>query len=127
MILVLGGTGQIGLPLVRSLVASGVEFRALAHSEESASALRLPGVDVVTGDIRDVDALARHLSGVDQLFLLTPGDRNQVAQQNAIVDRAARAGVAAIVKLSVYTAAPDAFAALSAGTGRTTPTSSTVG
>lgn len=113
MILILGATGQIGRPLVDDLVRSGVKFRALAHSEGSAAKIKAPGVEVVVGDMHDPASLKKNLADVDQLFLLTPPNADQVREQNAIVDIAAEAGVGAIVKLSVYSAAPDAFPSIS--------------
>lgn len=113
MILVLGPTGQIGRPLVESLSASGTPVRALAHSDSSAETLRLPGVEVVVGDIHDTDALRDHLDGVSQLFLLTPAEPDQTAVQDTILQAAVDTGVKAVVKLSVYTSAPDALCSLS--------------
>lgn len=104
MICVFGATGQVGLPLVQRLSQGGHKVRALAHSENGATRLRLPGVEAVVGDFREEKAIARALQGTRQLFLLTPATPDQVEVQNRIVDAAVKAGVEGIVKLSVYTA-----------------------
>lgn len=105
MIGVMGPTGQVGVPLMAALEAEGVPVRALAHTSVSAEKLTGDNVEVVIGDIRNAGDLRRFLEGVSSLFLLTPPSLDQVEVQNNIVDAAVEAGVASIVKLSVYTAA----------------------
>jgi nucleoside-diphosphate-sugar epimerase len=51
-VLVLGGTGSIGAPMVRTLVKRGHEVIALARSDQSAQKLRTFGALPVPGDIR---------------------------------------------------------------------------
>ncbi len=50
-ILVLGGTGTIGAPMVRELIRSGYEVLALARSDSSAMKLAKLGATPVAGDI----------------------------------------------------------------------------
>lgn len=66
---VTGATGLLGNNLVRQLVARGVRVRALARSREKADAqfAGLP-IEIVTGDMSNIDAFAARLSGVDVLF-----------------------------------------------------------
>jgi uncharacterized protein YbjT (DUF2867 family) len=113
MIGVLGGTGQVGAPMMAALAEAGAPVRALAHSDRSAEQLAGYGADVVRGDVRDVADLQRFFDGVSSLFLLTTATPDQTEVQNRVVDAAAQAGVEAIVKLSVYTAADDSPCALS--------------
>jgi nucleoside-diphosphate-sugar epimerase len=51
-VLVLGGTGSIGAPMVRTLVKRGHEVVALARSDSSAEELRAFGALPLPGDIR---------------------------------------------------------------------------
>jgi len=68
-VLVTGGAGYIGALLCQELLASGrrvIVFDALIHGQEQvAGALERAGVQVVRGDIRDAEARARALAGVD--------------------------------------------------------------
>jgi dihydroflavonol-4-reductase len=66
---VTGATGLLGSNLVRALVAAGYEVRALARSVDKARRqLGDVRVEVVAGDLGDVDAFADALRGVDVLF-----------------------------------------------------------
>ncbi len=51
VILVVGATGNVGREVVRQLAAAGVPLRALVRNPAKASHIRLPGVDVVVGDL----------------------------------------------------------------------------
>jgi dTDP-glucose 4,6-dehydratase/UDP-glucose 4-epimerase len=66
--LVTGGTGFIGAALVRALVAAGHRVRSFDNNSRGAPR-RLAGlegkVEMVEGDIRDPDAVAAALDGVD--------------------------------------------------------------
>jgi nucleoside-diphosphate-sugar epimerase len=64
-VLVLGGTGSIGAPVVRELVRRGHEVVALARSEASASRLAELGSTPMAGDIRAPRAWVSGLAGVD--------------------------------------------------------------
>ena len=101
MILVTGATGKVGREVVRQLAAESVPVRAFVRDPARASNLRLPGVDVVVGDLARPDTLDRALSGVDRVFLASPADPEQVTLQGNAVQASKRAGVARVVKISV--------------------------
>ena len=107
MICVLSATGQLGLPMVQQLAARGIPLRAVTRSPSGAEKLRRPGVEVVIGNIDDEEDLPCILRDTTQLYLCTPNEPNQLQLQNKVVDAAVRAGVRAIVKLSVFTAEED--------------------
>lgn len=68
--LVIGATGNIGRHVVAALRARGATVRAMSRNPAEA---QLPdGVDVVRGDLTDLDTLQRALTGVDAVFLLWP-------------------------------------------------------
>ena len=75
-ILITGGFGLIGSALARRLVAAGAEVRILDNldPDSGANPANLDGlegrIEVVTGDIRDTDAVRRALSGRDLLLNL---------------------------------------------------------
>ena len=80
MILITGGTGNSGSEIVNALAATGTRFRALSRKPEKDASLRLPGVEVVQGDLADPPSLARALAGVDRLLMLAPPVPNRLDQ-----------------------------------------------
>ncbi|MGI8983980.1 MAG: NAD-dependent epimerase/dehydratase family protein, partial [Acidimicrobiales bacterium] len=74
MILVTGASGFIGRHLVGALAADGRKVRALVRSE--AGGRRMPeGVEVVRGDVADVDSLRHAAAGVELVYHLAGGYR----------------------------------------------------
>ena len=67
---VTGSTGLLGSNLVHLLLAQRFEVKALARSKHKAEDVlgRQPGLQVLVGDLEDVDGFARELSGCDLLF-----------------------------------------------------------
>jgi uncharacterized protein YbjT (DUF2867 family) len=88
-ILVFGATGNVGRALVDRLAGEPVRLRAMARTPGTAG---LPaGVEVVRGDLTDLDSVAAALSGVDRVFLLWPlggGELTGSVVALADVDRA---------------------------------------
>lgn len=107
MILVTGATGTNGVHVVNQLSARGAPVRALAHSPVKAAALRLPGVQVVTGDLGVPDTLGPALRGVERALLLPANTPTQVDTEAGFIDAAKKAGVRHVVKFSVLGADPD--------------------
>src|SRR5207248_861927 len=64
-LLVTVATGFLGSTLVPMLVEAGHEVRVLARS-----AVSLPDVEVVKGDVRDLDSMRRGLHGCEALYHL---------------------------------------------------------
>lgn len=62
--LVIGGTGQLGGRVARTLVARGIPVRALVRQGSDAARLRSIGVEVVAGDMLDPRSLDRAMDGV---------------------------------------------------------------
>lgn len=113
-ILVTGGAGFIGATLVRRLVASGYRVRVLDNLSTGDEA-HLAGVDaeLVKGDIRDVDALDRAVTGQDAVIHLAAAGsvvgsvldpvgnfESNVLGTFRVLDAARRAGVARTVQAS---------------------------
>ena len=101
MILVTGATGKVGCEVVRRLAATNASVRALVRDPARSSHIRLPGVEIAVGDLRNPDTLTPALQGVDRVFLLSPPDSDQVELQGNLIAAAQRAGVRHIVKVSV--------------------------
>ncbi len=70
MILVIGGTGNVGRQVVEQLLGGGAAVRVFARAATSASLP--PGVQVVSGDLSAPGALEPALAGVDTVFLIWP-------------------------------------------------------
>jgi uncharacterized protein YbjT (DUF2867 family) len=64
MILVVGGTGELGGRVVSLLLKEGAEVRCLVRPDADDSALRGLGVDVVRGDLTDPTSLPAACKGV---------------------------------------------------------------
>jgi uncharacterized protein YbjT (DUF2867 family) len=98
-ILVTGATGNVGRHVVNQLVQRGAPVRALVRNPAKAD---FPvGVDIVQGDLLDVDALRRAFDGVSTLFLLNAVVPDEFTQALVTLNVAREAGVQRIVYLSV--------------------------
>ena len=67
-VLVTGATGFIGGNLVRALKARAYDVRALVRDQSSTLTLENTGVEVVPGDVRDRESVARALEGCQAVF-----------------------------------------------------------
>jgi dihydroflavonol-4-reductase len=63
-----GGTGFIGKPVLKRLVARGDEVWVLARSDSSTAAVEAMGAHAVRGDLDDVDVLRAAMTGCDVVF-----------------------------------------------------------
>ncbi len=109
MILVTGAGGTVGGEVVTQLRVSGVAVRAGYHSPEKAANAKAEGIDAVVIDFARPDTLAAALRGADKLFLVLGANPDQAELEIAAVAAAKVAGVAHIVKLSVWGAEDEAF------------------
>lgn len=115
-ILIAGGTGTLGTRVVRMLTARGHAVCVLTRDLARAQHLAGNDVEVVSGDVREPDTLARAMEGAEtvisaiQGFSGTGSDSPQTvdAEGNGNLIRAARvAGVEHFILISVQGAAPD--------------------
>jgi len=101
-ILVTGATGRIGRHLVDQLVARDANVRVLTRDPAKAE---LPkGVEVVKGDLLDIDSVRAAFSGVSTLFLLNAVAGDEFTQAIITLNLAREAGIDNIVYLSVFEA-----------------------
>jgi len=98
-ILVTGATGTVGRQVVEQLVKRGADVRALVR--DPAKANFPAGVNVVQGDLLDVDSLRSAFSGVSTLFLLNAVVPDEFTQALIALNLAREAGIERIVYLSV--------------------------
>ncbi|MCB0209842.1 MAG: NAD-dependent epimerase/dehydratase family protein [Anaerolineae bacterium] len=67
-ILVTGGTGFTGGQLCKKLAQDGYSVRALVRAGSRSSELEKLGIELVTGDLRDKQSLAKATEGVDTVY-----------------------------------------------------------
>ena len=114
-VLVTGGTGVVGQPVIRRLVGSGREVRGLARSEKAAAVLAGLGAVPSAGDIEDPDSLVRAMSGCEVVYDIAglvsfcPTDpaalyRINVEGTRNVVRAARRAGVRRLIHTSSVSA-----------------------
>ncbi|UMP07046.1 SDR family oxidoreductase [Amycolatopsis sp. EV170708-02-1] len=103
MILITGASGSIGRHLVQRL--RGREITAFVRDPATGAELGCP---YVVGDFDDPESVAAAVRGVDRVFLNAggaqpvEGEQPMIRQQCGLIDAAAEAGVAHIVKVSVW-------------------------
>ncbi|QWC58111.1 NAD(P)H-binding protein [Erythrobacter sp. 3-20A1M] len=98
-ILVTGATGNVGGNVVDQLVKRGADVRALVRDPSKAE---LPdAVEVVRGDMLDVDSLRSAMSGISTLFLLNGVVADEFTQALITLNVARETGVKRVVYLSV--------------------------
>ncbi len=118
VVLVVGGTGDLGGRVVRELLARGKRVRALVREGSDASRLAAQGVEVVRGDMLDPASLDRPMAGTDAVVTSAigysrrkSGDslRTDFDGNRNLIDAAKKAGVRRFVLTSILTCdqAPD--------------------
>ena len=102
-ILVTGATGNVGRNVVDQLVERGASVRALVRNPAKANSVAdlAAGVELVQGDLLDVDSLRSAFQGVSTLFLLNAVVPDEFTQALVALNLAREAGVQHVVYLSV--------------------------
>jgi uncharacterized protein YbjT (DUF2867 family) len=104
---VTGASGRLGGRIARRLAAAGIAQTLLARTP--ARAPQLPGATTVPCDYADHDAVLRGLRSTDRVLMVSASETpDRLQQHRTFIDAAARAGVAHLVYISFYGAAPDA-------------------
>lgn len=98
-ILVTGSTGAIGSQVVQQLSQRGADVLALARNPEKAS---FPaGVEIIKGDMTDIDSMRAALAQASTLFLLNAVTPDEVTQALITLNLAREAGIERVVYFSV--------------------------
>lgn len=104
MLLVTGGTGNVGGAVLAELAGKPVPVRALVRDPARLPAglcgAAAPNIQVVQGDFADAASLRRALEGVEAAFLASALGPRMVELQLRFVEAAKAAGVARLVQLS---------------------------
>jgi nucleoside-diphosphate-sugar epimerase len=109
--LVTGATGFTGGHLARALSGRGHRVRALVRDPAAGKDLHAAGIEITAGDLRDPDALAAAMAGIDVVYHIAaiyrqaglPAGAYRAVNATAVgdlVDAAARAGVRRVVHCS---------------------------
>lgn len=101
-ILVTGATGRVGRNVVEQLAKRGARVRVLTRDPAKASFPE--GVEIVRGDLIDLDALRNALAGIRTLFLLNAVTGDEFTQAIITLNVARAAGIERVVYLSVFDA-----------------------
>ena len=107
MILVIGGTGKVGLEAVKQLAQKRALARVLVRSAQKAQEIEDLGLETIRGDLTNIAGIKAALKGVEKVFLLTPPSPNEAELKSTLVDAAIKAGVTHLVLLSGAGAAHD--------------------
>lgn len=99
-ILVTGATGRVGRHLVNQLLQRGADFRVLTR--DPAKAGFGENVQVIKGDLLDIDALRAAFSGISTLFLLNAVAADEYTQTIITLNIARECGIESVVYLSVF-------------------------
>jgi nucleoside-diphosphate-sugar epimerase len=67
-VFITGGSGFIGVPLIRRLAAQNIRVVALARSDASAQVVKNVGAEVCRGDLHDDTAITQGMRGCDTVF-----------------------------------------------------------
>ncbi|OLR93253.1 NmrA family NAD(P)-binding protein [Actinokineospora bangkokensis] len=108
-VLVTGATGRQGGAVARALLAAGAPVRALVRDQAKAGPLRDLGVEVVPGDLLDLDSVTRAARGAAAVFSVQMAPfadgrfdfDAEVAQASTLIAGAGAAGVTRFVHTSV--------------------------
>ena len=100
-VLVTGATGTVGSVLARLLAENGTSVRAVSRRGLSSDP-KAKGIDARAVDLREPQAVAAALTGVQRLFLATPLEEDMPAVAARVVEQACRAGVRQVVRLSAF-------------------------
>ena len=108
-----GSTGLIGAAIARTLLERGYAVRGVIRNPDSADAraIRESGVEVVTGDVTDLDSILATMEGTDSVIhsaAMLGGPTQSMAEGFAVnicgtfnvLSAAARLGVGPVVQLS---------------------------
>jgi uncharacterized protein YbjT (DUF2867 family) len=106
-IVVIGGTGTVGTPMVRALLERGASVRVYVRDEERARRrLRVPdgtpgSLHIMPGRLDDAAAVETALTSMDVGFIALGPWGEQGALQREVIETAGRAKLPQLVRLSV--------------------------
>jgi uncharacterized protein YbjT (DUF2867 family) len=109
MLLITGSTGHVGTEVVKQLAAAGHKVRALVRDPRDAAHKFPTTVDIVVGDLDNIDSLVNAMKNVEKLYLLSPLTPSLVKHDANVIDAAKRSKIRHVVKHSVLGAQYEAI------------------
>lgn len=107
-VLVIGATGDTGGYAVGPLIRLGASIRAMVRSDDDRAArLRARGVDVVLGDLLDIDSVRAAMDGTSAAYFVYPLLPSLIDATAYFAQAAREAGLKAIVNMSQISARRD--------------------
>ncbi len=115
MILIVGASGRLGSALTQLLLSQGKTVRLMSRKPSNLAHLRQQGVEVLQGDLRNLESLRSACQGVDQVIaaahaLNGKGDQNPHSVDDEgnrqLIDAAKAAGVNRFIFISTQGASP---------------------
>jgi len=104
-----GATGDTGGAATAALLAAGEQVRTLVRREDARSErLRAQGVEVLVGDLSDIDDVARALQGISSAYFVYPIEAGGIAASASFAQAARETGIEAIVNMSQISARREA-------------------
>jgi len=104
-ILVIGGTGMLGEPVVRCLQADGYKVRVLTRNPDKARAIFGEGVEAIKGDVEDVSSLDAALCGCMGVHINLNGGFDADLERRGTVNAAQAARRANVTRLTYLSGA----------------------
>src|SRR5476649_529904 len=104
-----GATGDTGGAATAALLAAGEQVRTLVRREDARSErLRAQGVEVLVGDLSDIDDVARALQGTSSAYFVYPIEAGGIAASASFAQAARETGIESIVNMSQISARREA-------------------
>lgn len=101
-VLVIGGNGKVGRPLVRRLLECGASVRVLTRSADRAALVDKRAVAVIADLADDPSACAPAFAGVDAVFMLNQPTFRETAEGLLAIEIARTAGATRFIYQSVF-------------------------
>lgn len=98
--LIIGATGSNGRALAETLTDDGIKVRAMVRDPEKARASLPDAVEIVRGDLSDMDSLTTAFDNIEKVFIVTAIHKNTVELFANSYAAAKAADVKQLVKFS---------------------------
>lgn len=99
MILVTGGTGNVGGEILSQLIGAGHKVRVLLRSQEQAAALPT-AVEIAIGDFSDRASLVCAVDGTEAVYMTSFDHPELLGLQGNLISAARDVGLRVVVRLS---------------------------